>query len=295
MQNQADTSQARLPGIDSPLRGSVKNERSIMVYNFFSLSKEPKTRLEPYDDGQVRIEVKGTEAGVATIYDKELIIYIASLMVEKMNAAETVEQEFTFTAHDFFRVVGIRPSDTAYERLSGALERLQGTQVKTNIETGGEGTDEWFSWLEHAKASYTRGANGEKRLRSVSVRLCQWLYRGILKDQRVLTYDPSFFDLPPLEKRLYEMARAHCGEQPGFKMGLEKLRRRVGSEMGPKDFKSRLVRISEKKNPLPEYAFKVIDRKPPGRIRFDPRSAVVVFWRQSRWKEYDEASFPDAD
>lgn len=290
--------QAVLPGLDSPLMGSVKNERSVMVYNFFNLSKEPRTELEPYDDGKVRIEVTGTKHGVATMFDKEVLIYAASLIVDKMNRGEPVSQTINFTAHDFFRVINVSPGGSSYERISGALERLQGTQVKTNIETGGEGTDEWWSWAKSAKAVYRRDPEtGEKMLKSVTIELCDWLYRAILRDNRMLTYHPRYFDLGSLEKRLYEMARAHCGQQPGFVIGLDKLRRRVGSEMELKHFRYNLAKIAKRKDPLPEYGFRLVDKAeeavPPRRTNL--KAVRVVFWRLDRWREYDVSRFPEAD
>jgi hypothetical protein len=46
--------------VDSPMIGKIKNERALMAYNFFSLSRERVTELPIYDDGVVRIEVTGT-------------------------------------------------------------------------------------------------------------------------------------------------------------------------------------------------------------------------------------------
>lgn len=280
--------------LDSPLRGSVKNERSVMVYNFFALERK---RTEPirYDDGRVKIEVKGTEAGIATIYDKELLIYVASLLVDKINRGEQVDQKLSFSGHDVLRVLRVANSGTAYDRVSGALERLQGTQIKTNIETGGAGTDSWFSWLKTADAEYRKNAKGEKVLRAISVELCDWLYRAIIKDGRMLTYDPAYFDLPPLEKRLYEMARAHCGSQAGFRIGLEKLQARVGVEGPTRNFRSKLKKISERERPLPEYGFKIVDTPAPGRRKNASGAAMVVFWRLDRWRDYAPDSFPEVE
>jgi plasmid replication initiation protein len=286
---------AQLSLLDSPLIGSVKNERSVMVYNFFALTKEKRTEPLRYQDGKVTIEVKGTDAGIATIYDKEFLIYIASLMVDKMNRGEPVSPVFSFSGHDFFRVCHVSSGGKSYDRISGALERLQGTQIKTNIETGGEGTDEWFSWLKSAKAEYRKNAKGEKVLKRITVELCDWLYRAILKDNRMLTYDPAYFDLPPLEKRLYEMARAHCGNQPGFKINMEKLRLRVGAETDLRQFRYKLAKIAEKKSPLPEYGFKLINdpngMENPTKGRTQLKKIMVVFWRLDRWREYDVARF----
>ena len=84
--------------------------------------------------------------------------------------------------------------------------------------------------------------------------MCSWLYRAVVKDGRILTYDSRYFDLGPLEKRLYEIARAHCGKQRGFKMGLEKLRRRVGYGQGPEDlkyFKRDILALAKKSRHCP--------------------------------------------
>ena len=65
----------------------------------------------------------------ATIYDKEVVLYIPSLM------AATVE------------------GGGSYQRLLKTLERLQGTQIKTNIKAGGK-EEELFSWLSEARLHY---------------------------------------------------------------------------------------------------------------------------------------------
>lgn len=286
--------QLSLLPLDSPLRGSVKNERFVMVYNFFALTKERRTDPIVYQDGNVKIEVKSGADGIATIYDKEFLIYVASLLVDKINRGLEPTQTCTITGNDYFRVTRQDNNKKSYERLALTLERLQGTQVKTNIETGGEGQDEWFSWLKSAKTQYRKLPDGGRELKSITIEICDWLYRAIVKDSRMLTYDPAFFDLPPLEKRLYEIARAHCGNQAGFKINLEKLRLRVGSEDQAKNFKAKLIKKSAQKNVIPEYGFKVVDRTEPGR-RADPKKALVVFWRLERWRDYNVDEFGEVE
>src|SRR3546814_8359328 len=83
-------------------------------------------------------------------------LYSASLMVAKLEAGVGVSQDFYFPAHDLFRVTGVNGSARSYARLSDALERLQGTQIKTNIEAGGEGQAGFFSWLSEAQLHYTK-------------------------------------------------------------------------------------------------------------------------------------------
>jgi plasmid replication initiation protein len=57
----------------------------------------------------------------------------------------SISQDFTFTAHDLFSVAGANHSGRSYSRLADALERLQGTQIRTNIEAGGEGEEGFLS------------------------------------------------------------------------------------------------------------------------------------------------------
>src|SRR3546814_10298109 len=99
-----------------------------MAYPFFALSKTAWKRPLIYKTESVSIEIGPGPRGVATIYDKEVLLYIASLLVSKLDAGEAVAQDFYFTAHDLFRVTGVNGSARSYSRLSDALERLQGTQ-----------------------------------------------------------------------------------------------------------------------------------------------------------------------
>src|SRR3546814_12352628 len=103
-----------------------------MAVPFLSLSKVKWTNPLDYKTDTVSIEIVATSKGVATIYDKEVLLYIASLMVAKLEAGVGVSQDFYFTAHYLFRVTGVNGSARSYARLSDAFERLPDTQIKTN-------------------------------------------------------------------------------------------------------------------------------------------------------------------
>lgn len=278
---------------DSPLIGTAKNEKTLMAFNFFSLTREHQTELPRYDDGKYTIEVEGTKHGVASIWDKEVLIYLESLLQDRINRGEAPSPIFQFTANDLFRITGSHPGGSAYERLEGALKRLKGTMVTTNLlddddeggETGG------FSWIDDYRIKWRKNKNGEKSMQAVSVILGRRLYKAILKKQQILTYDSRYFQLKPLEKRLYEIARAHVGKQPGFKMGLEKLRLRVGTQNDLRRFKAELVSISKRKFPLPGYGLSLIDpriqrsidaKKPKPTGRTPLKSYLVYFYPTDR-------------
>ena len=262
--------------LDSPLYGEVSGERSIMAFPFFALSKVAQQQPIRYRSGSITIEVRPSTAGVATIYDKEIVLYIASLMAARVELGEPVGQDFTFTAHDFFRVTGASVSSRSYDRLRDTLQRLQGTQIRTNIEAGGEGEEGWFSWLSEAQTKYTRGKNGEKRLKAVRVRLCDWLHRAILKDRQILTYHRDYFKLGPIERRLYELARSHSGTGT-YEADLEALKQQVGSQDTLARFRHALRAIAST-NELPEFTLAlntVVDAPANGR-RGRPKTRTVV-------------------
>lgn len=245
--------------LDSPLTGEIRGERSLMAFPFFALSKNAWMKPMTYNSGAVMIEVRPSASGVATIYDKEVVLYIASLMAAKLEAGEQVEQDFVFTAHDLFSVTGANQSARSYGRLSEALERLQGTQIKTNIEAGGEGEEGFFSWLSEAKLHYTRTRSGERRLKAVKVRLCDWLFRAILRDRQVLEYALAYFQLGPVERRIYEVARSTMEEDAAsLDVDLAAFRLQIGYQNPLANFKAAVRQIIEADS-IPEFRLDLIE------------------------------------
>jgi hypothetical protein len=100
--------QQTLPGLDSPLTGDVSNDRNTMLHSFFALEAKRTDPIQ-YRSGGVEIIVQGTKSGIATINDKELLVYICSIASQKLARGEPVSQKFRFTAHDFFSVTGKTP------------------------------------------------------------------------------------------------------------------------------------------------------------------------------------------
>ena len=282
--------QRDLFALDSPLLTEVRGERSLMAFPFFALSKGKWTKPLAYKTDKVSIEIVPTAKGVATIYDKEIVLYIASLMVRKLEAGEEVGQDFYFTAHDLFCVTGNNPSARSYARLSQALERLQGTQIKTDIETGGEGEEGYFSWLSEARLYYSKSKEkaGERRLKAVRVRLCDWLFRAILRDRQVLDYAAGYFQLGPVERRLYEIARSGCVDGP-YELSLDDLRLQLGYQNTLAHFRHVLKAIVEA-DLIPDYHFVFLEAPAPdpaaprkgrkagyARVRVERKMAALVY------------------
>lgn len=280
--------QGNLFEVDSPLHGKIRGERSVMDFPFFALSKVPVLKPLEFKQGDSSIQIRPSATGIATMYDKEIILYIASLMAQEIRRGGKVDQEFTFTAHDFFRITGVsRPSKRDYQRFTDALERLQGTQIKTNIETGSRIDRGWFSWLSEAAANYTKLPNGEEQLRNVKVRLCAWLHRAIQVDGHIYSYHHDYFRLGTIERRIYEIAHCHCeGEE--VEMPIELLSAKVGSTASLAKFKQHLKDV-EAEDRLPEYRVSLKDVVPAeartdsrGRRITKPDTVVVLTPRQNK-------------
>lgn len=95
----------------------------------------------------------------------------------------------------------------------------------------------------------------------LEVTLSDWTFNAIAGND-VLTRNRRYFQLrKPLERRLYEITRKHCGTQSAWKYGLEKLKARSGSTSSEKEFR-RLVRAickaDEKHDHMPDYAFRLM-------------------------------------
>ena len=233
------TAQESLPGLDSPLTGDVSNDRNTMLHSFFALEAR---RTEPivYKANGVEIIVQGTKSGIATINDKEVLVYICSIASQKLARGEYLSQKFRFTAHDFFSVTGKTPGGKTYRYFAAALERLQGTQIKTNIVTGGRRERTWFSWLKSARMETAVWSNGHEAMKAIEVELCDWLWRAIIDDKATLISSEGYFYLPPLERKLYEVGYAECADCVSAAVPLEELRRRMGVTTDLRHFRHNL-------------------------------------------------------
>jgi len=273
--------QGELFTLDSPLYGDVQGERTVAEFPFFALSKKAHMTPMVFDSGSAKIEINPSKTGVATIYDKEILLYIASLMAERIEKGEAVDRVMTFTAHDLFRVTGTNTSARSYTALKASLNRLQGTQIVTNIETGGEGQDSAFSWLLKADIKYIKAENGERKVKWVEVMVCDWLYRAVLTDRRISAYHNDFFKLGPIERRLYELAKFNCKDDDGFIVDIQELAARVGcasDTRGLEYFKKQLREVAEGDS-LPEYLIEVADEKMPSPRGGRPKLKTSIHFR----------------
>ena len=214
-----------------------KSDMAGMEHPVFSISKRPDHQTRRYENGGNFIEISPSAKGLATVFDRDILIFCISQLIAALNEGRTVSKTVSFKVIDYLIATGKPVGGSAYIRAEEALERLRGTSIKTNIVTGEERQWLIFGLVESAK-TVRRDSDGV--LQDVQVTLSDWVFNAI-QAKEVLTISKDYFRLrKPLERRMYEIARKHCGKSAEWKIGLEKLRLKCGSQSTAKEFK-RLV------------------------------------------------------
>ena len=241
--------------LDSLIDAPIKSEQAGLEHPFFSLEKRPRMTPIRYEHGPVKIEVSAGPKGLATIHDKDLLIYCASVINDRIERGEPVSAKVTFAAHDFLRVTERGVGKRSYDLFMDALDRLQTTGIKTSIEAGDQRERRTFTWIASSRVIEDLKPDGSRRMRAVEIELCDWMFRAVAKDRRVLTISPGYFRITSgIERRLYELARKHVGRQPEWIVSLPRLAEKVGTSRTLRAFKFQLREIAER-DPLPDYTF----------------------------------------
>jgi len=243
-----------------------KDDMASMEHPLFSLSTRPDRRILRYDHNNTRIEVTPSVRGLATIHDKDILIFCISQLMAGLNAGRKVSRSLTLKAHDLLVATNRETSGDSYRRLREAFERLAGTRITTNIVTGDHEVTAGFglieSWEIVRRAPQSGRAGG--RMVSVRVTLSDWLYRAVL-GRSVLTLSREYFRLrKPLERRVYELVRKHCGHQASWTVSVDTLLKKSGSASPRRVFR-KMVRDMIGAATLPDYHMEEI---PGDLIRF---------------------------
>lgn len=236
-----------------------KSDMSSMEHPVFSLSTKPDMRPRRYERGGNWIEVSPSRYGLATVHDRDVLIYCISQCMGALNDGRKVARTMRFKAHDLLVATNRQTSGRGYDLLKDALRRLQGTQIETNLRQGGKEYFKVFGLIDSAEiVRETR----DGRMLDVEITLSDWVFDAI-ENNHVLTLNRRYFFLrKPLERRLYDLARKHCGQQSGWKVGLDTLREKCGSGSSVKEFKRLVGKIIEddaQHDYMPDYAFTLDD------------------------------------
>lgn len=236
-----------------------KSDTASMEHPLFTLSTKPDMTVREYRNGETWLKVSPSNLGLATVHDRDILIYCISQCMARLNNGQTVQKTLRFNAHDLLKTTNRQTSKAGYEGFKAALKRLQATQIETNVITGGREQWETFSFIDSAKMIKE---SRDGRMQAIEITLSDWVFNAIdEKSGDILTISRDYFRLrKPLERRLYEIARKHCGQNPKWHFKLETLHKRTGSTSTLKEFRRMLKSIIEanaKHGHIPDYTFEL--------------------------------------
>ncbi len=233
---------------------ALKSDQASLEHPIFSLATKPDHRIRRYENKGNYVEVKPSADGLATVHDRDVLIFCISNLMKSINDGKEVSQVVRFKAHDLLKATNRMTNGQGYEALKAAFERLAGTRISTNIVTGGTETFENFGIIERVLiVRETR----DGRMQEVEVKLSDWVFRAI-QHSEVLTLHRDYFRLrKPLERRIYEIGRKHCGKQREWRISLEKLQLKCGSCSTLKEFRrlvGSIINEDQAHQHIPDYA-----------------------------------------
>ncbi|MGZ3218568.1 replication initiator protein A [Paracoccus sp. T5] len=218
-----------------------KDDTASMEHPLFSLATKPDMRHLQYQSGGNTLKIIPSGLGLPTIKDKDILIFCVSQLMHRKNLGKPIGKTVRFSARELSIATNRPIGGNHYARLEQAFQRLIGTTFTTNVRTGGKIETRVFSLLD--EGGFVRTDDEKFRLDYCEVVLSNWFMRAI-EAAEVVTISPDYFRLRrPIERRLYEIARKHCGNSKKWQISLEKLQAKTGSNAPLKRFRHNLREI----------------------------------------------------
>lgn len=232
-----------------------KDDTASMEHPLFSLATKPDMRHLVYQNGENKLEIVPSGLGLPTIKDKDILIFCISQLMHMKNRGEKIGKRVRFSARELSIATNRPVGGDHYKRLEQAFKRLQGTQFTTTIRTGNKREVRIFSLVDQAGFVMQEDT---WRLDYCEVVLSDWFMRAIEANE-VVTISNDYFRLRrPLERRIYEIARKHCGEQKKWHIGLANLQNKTGSNAPLKKFRLNIRQIIADDH-MPFYRMELTD------------------------------------
>jgi plasmid replication initiation protein len=249
-----------------------------MEHPFYSLSKTPVRTVREYRNGENWVKITPSIHGLPTIYDKDILIYAISQIMAKRNKGEQISKRVQINTSDLLIFTNKGTGGKDYKAFEQSLERLRGATISTNIKSGDVVKTDFFGLIDSASMERKYGLDG--RLIAVSVTLSDWVFNAI-EAQQVLTLHRDYFRLrKPIERRVYEIARKHCGQQNEWTIGIEKLHLKTGSQSNIREFRRAIKNLAET-NHLPDYI-----------VVFDQTTGKITFYNRRNWWDEEDKPYP---
>ena len=249
---------------------AAKDDTASMEHPLFSLATKPDMRHLVYQNGKNKLEIMPSGRGLPTIFDKDILIFCISQLMHLKNRGEKIGKRVRFTARELLVTTNRPTNNLSYNRLEQAFQRLRGTTFTTNIRTGNKIETRIFGLID--EGGFVRTADERFRLDYCEVILSDWLMRAIEGDE-VVTISHDYFRLRrPLERRIYEIGRKHCGNQKKWQIGLARLQEKTGSNAPLKKFRLNIRQIIAGDH-MPFYRLELTK---DDRVIFRPRTVTTA-------------------
>ena len=232
-----------------------KSDVASMEYPLFTLATNPDHKPREYKKGSTWLKLSPSSLGLATVHVRDILIYCISQCMAQLNRNLPLSKTLRFNAIDLLKVTNRQVSGKGYALFHDALKRLQGTQIETNITTGGKTTWDVFSFIDHAK---TIKETADGKMKEIEITLSDWVFNAINeKGSDILTLSRDYFRLrKPLERRMYEIARKHVGSKnKSWAFLLPTLHEKTGSKSNGREFKRMLLKFIDNQDHIPDYTF----------------------------------------
>ncbi|MEO1404949.1 MAG: replication initiator protein A [Pseudomonadota bacterium] len=270
-----------------------KGDMASMEHPVFSISTKPDRNVRRYENGENFVEVTPSVKGLATVHDRDILIFCISQVMAAINDGREAEihQTLRFKAYDLLTATNRGSDGRGYEQLRAALERLSGTRISTNVTTGNVEVLDGFGLIDRFRIVRE---SRDGRMQDIEVTLSDWVFNAI-EAREVLTLHRNYFRLrKPLERRLYEIARKHCGQAPEWKIGFQKLKAKCGSYSTDKEFRrliSNIVIEDRAHAHIPDYSLSLEGDK----VIFRNRNTMVLAKSYEPWSgRLDPEAYHDA-
>ncbi len=253
----------------------VKDDLASMEFPIFALTKNRDTNIREYVNPQSGKSIRVTPAviGGATVFDKDILLYIGSQIMEARRNGDPISRNVKVDVYNFLTSTCKSTGGNAYTLILDMLRRLKGTSIETNIKTGDVEQTRGFGLIEdYTVDRYTKNKKG---VLEATVTMSEWLFNALIHFE-VLTIDRRYFLLGgALERRLYELARKHTGDKAIWKCDIEIMRQKTGSSQSLRGFRSE-VRTIIKADSLPNYRVALDTSCKPHKVVFYTRDTNVL-------------------
>ena len=165
--------------------------------------KPGDTKTRNYSHKGNNIEIKSGPFGIATQFDKNLLIYCLSQLMTVINHGETPGRTVRIKAYDLLQYLNRDSGGKGYTELKSSFDRLDGTRLKTNIKSGGHSITSWFGLVESIDVSYH--PDDKKRMSYIDITVSQWLYNSAISKEVLIMNDRYFGIRSPLTANLYRI------------------------------------------------------------------------------------------